>query len=185
MKNKIISYAIIFIVLMTAINIDFTKFNTNEVQSNNIVVTEQIIENEEDLEKIEEPSIEPEVEEKTPAPVSTQVSKPAVTSRGSSTSSNGKVNLGTYTLTAYCACVKCCGKTDGITASGKKAVSGHTVAAPSSFPFGTKLEINGKIYTVEDRGGAIQGKRLDIYFDSHQEALNFGRRTATVYKLGN
>ena len=49
----------------------------------------------------------------------------------------------------------------------------------------SKLEINGKIYTVEDRGGAIQGKRLDIYFDSHQEALNFGRKTAVVYKLSN
>lgn len=183
MKNKIISYAIIFIVMMTAINIDFTKLNTNEIESNNIVITEQIIENEENLEKIEEPT-EKEV---VPEPVATEKSvnpKPQVTSRGNSTI-NGKTNLGTYTLTAYCACAKCCGKTDGITASGKKAVSGHTVAAPSSFPFGTKLEINGKIYTVEDRGGAIQGKRLDIYFDSHQEALNFGRKTAVVYKLSN
>ena len=49
MKNKIISYAIIFIVMMTAINIDFTKLNTNEIESNNIVITEQIIENEENL----------------------------------------------------------------------------------------------------------------------------------------
>lgn len=180
MKNKIISYAIIFIVLMTVINIDFTKLNVNEVESNNIVITEQIIENEENLEKIEEIPAEPVVES---TPVETP--KPAVTSRGNITSSNGRVNLGTYTLTAYCACAKCCGKTDGITASGKRATSNHTVAAPSSFPFGTKLEINGKIYTVEDRGGAIQGKRLDIYFDSHQEALNFGRRTAVVYKLSN
>lgn len=183
MKNKIISYAIIFIVMMTAINIDFTKLNTNEIESNNIVITEQIIENEENLEKIEEPTEKEVIQE----PVITETSanpKPPVTSRGNSTV-NGKTNLGTYTLTAYCACAKCCGKTDGITASGKKAVSGHTVAAPSSFPFGTKLEINGKIYTVEDRGGAIQGKRLDIYFDSHQEALNFGRKTAVVYKLSN
>ena len=183
MKNKIISYAIIFIVMMTAINIDFTKLNTNEIESNNIVITEQIIENEENLEKIEEPT-EKEV---VPEPVATEKPvnpKPQVTSRGNSTV-NGKTNLGTYTLTAYCACAKCCGKTDGITASGKKAVSGHTVAAPSNFPFGTKLEINGKIYTVEDRGGAIQGKRLDIYFNSHQEALNFGRKTAVVYKLSN
>ena len=183
MKNKIISYAIIFIVMMTAINVDFTKLNTNEIESNNIVITEQIIENEENLEKIEEPT-EKEV---VPEPVATEKPvnpKPQVTSRGNLTV-NGKTNLGTYTLTAYCACAKCCGKTDGITASGKKAVSGHTVAAPSNFPFGTKLEINGKIYTVEDRGGAIQGKRLDIYFNSHQEALNFGRKTAVVYKLSN
>lgn len=183
MKNKIISYAIIFIAMITVINIDFTKLNTNEIESNNIVITEQIIENEENLEKIEETTEKEVIQEPvvTEKPVS---SKMQVTSRGNSTV-NGKTNLGTYTLTAYCACAKCCGKTDGITASGKKAVSGHTVAAPSNFPFGTKLEINGKIYTVEDRGGAIQGKRLDIYFDSHQEALNFGRKTATVYKLSN
>lgn len=183
MKNKIISYAIIFIAMITVINIDFTKLNTNEIESNNIVITEQIIENEENLEKIEETTEKEVIQEPvvTEKPVSL---KTQVTSRGNSTV-NGKTNLGTYTLTAYCACAKCCGKTDGITASGKKAVSGHTVAAPSNFPFGTKLEINGKIYTVEDRGGAIQGKRLDIYFDSHQEALNFGRKTATVYKLSN
>lgn len=183
MKNKIISYAIIFIAMITVINIDFTKLNTNEIESNNIVITEQIIENEENLEKIEETTEKEVIQE----PVVTEKpanSKTQVTSRGNSTV-NGKTNLGTYTLTAYCACAKCCGKTNGITASGKKAVSGHTVAAPSNFPFGTKLEINGKIYTVEDRGGAIQGKRLDIYFDSHQEALNFGRKTAVVYKLSN
>ena len=55
-----------------------------------------------------------------------------------------------------------------------------TVAAPSTFPFGTQLVINGQIYVVEDRGGAIQGNRLDIYFNSHREALNWGVRYVDV-----
>lgn len=92
--------------------------------------------------------------------------------------------LGLYTLTAYCSCEECCGKADGITASGVKATSNHTIAAPSEFAFGTKLMINGKEYTVEDRGGAIKDKRIDIYFDSHQEAINFGKqKNIDVYRV--
>lgn len=87
----------------------------------------------------------------------------------------------TMVVTAYCPCSKCCGKSDGITASGVKAKQGVTVAADTRFfPFGTKLEIDGKIYTVQDRGGAIKGNRIDLYFESHQSALNFGRQTRQV-----
>lgn len=96
-------------------------------------------------------------------------------------SSESGTYLGTYTATAYCGCSSCCGKSDGITASGTKATQGRTVAAPSSFSFGTELVIDGHTYVVEDRGGSISGNRLDIYFDSHQEALNYGRRTVEVY----
>lgn len=92
--------------------------------------------------------------------------------------------LGLYTLTAYCSCEECCGKSDGITASGVKATSNHTIAAPTNFAFGTKLIINGKEYTVEDRGGAIKDNRIDIYFDSHQEAINFGKKkNIDVYRV--
>ena len=84
-------------------------------------------------------------------------------------------------VSAYCACVKCCGKTNGITASGAKATANHTIAAPSTYKFGTKIEIAGMgIYTVEDRGGAITGNKLDIYFNTHQEALKFGRRQLQI-----
>ena len=91
------------------------------------------------------------------------------------------VSLGTYTLTAYDACLKCCGKTDGITASGVKAQAGHTIAAPKNVPFGTKLIIDGVEYTVEDRGGAIRNKRLDIYFNTHAEAKRFGKQRKEVF----
>lgn len=83
----------------------------------------------------------------------------------------------TFETTAYCACAQCCGKSDGITASGTYATQGRTIAAPSNYAFGTEIEINGNVYVVEDRGGAIKGNRIDIFFDSHSEANNYGRRT--------
>lgn len=98
------------------------------------------------------------------------------------------VCLGDYVLTAYCACPICCGAYSNMenptTASGTRATAGRTIAADTSvLPFGTKVMINGQIYTVEDTGGAIVGNRIDIFFNSHQDALEFGRRVATVYKV--
>lgn len=92
-------------------------------------------------------------------------------------------SLGVYKLTAYCGCAKCCGKTDGITASGTHVTAGRTIAAPKAFVFGTKIMINGHVYTVEDRGGAIQGNRIDIYFDTHEEALKFGVKNMEIFKV--
>lgn len=86
-----------------------------------------------------------------------------------------------FTATGYCPCVKCCGKSSGITASGAKATAGVTVAMSKSYAFGTKVEIKGMgTYTVQDRGGAISGNKVDIFFATHQEAINFGRRTVEV-----
>lgn len=95
---------------------------------------------------------------------------------------------GDFVLTAYCACPICCGAYSNMenprTASGTRATANRTIAADTSvFPFGTELVINGQVYVVEDRGGAIQGNRIDVFFDSHQAALNFGRQTAEVYKV--
>lgn len=91
-------------------------------------------------------------------------------------------SLGTFKVTGYCSCVSCCGKSNGITASGTKAAAGRTIAADTSrFPFGTKLKIGGHTYTVEDRGGAIHGNRIDMFFSSHSEALQWGVRYCTVY----
>lgn len=107
-----------------------------------------------------------------------------VTSRsGSRTGGVTTASSGRYKVTAYCSCARCCGKTNGITASGARATAGHTVAAPSTFAFGTKLLINGKTYVVEDRGGAIQGNRIDIYMNSHSDALAWGVRYLDVEVL--
>ncbi len=97
-----------------------------------------------------------------------------VTSRSSSASRNSLSGVQLFKVTAYCPCLKCCGKTNGITASGTHATAGKTIAASSQFAFGTKLLINGTTYTVEDRGGAIQGNKIDIYCNTHTEALAWG-----------
>lgn len=96
-----------------------------------------------------------------------------------SASSSSSVKI--YKVTAYCKCSKCCGSyANGYTAAGTKASAGRTVAAPSNLPFGTKLNINGKTYVVEDRGGAIKGNRIDVYVNSHSEALAWGVRYLPV-----
>jgi 3D (Asp-Asp-Asp) domain-containing protein len=88
--------------------------------------------------------------------------------------------------TAYCPCVKCCGKwSDGITASGVKAVEGITIAADiRKLPMGTKVYIEGLgERIVQDTGGAIKGNRIDIYFDSHEDALKWGRQQIEIEVL--
>ncbi len=92
--------------------------------------------------------------------------------------------IGTFKITGYCGCSSCCGKTTGITASGTKATAGRTIAADTSkLPFGTKVVINGHTYTVEDRGGAIRGNRIDVFFSSHAKALEWGVRYCDVYTV--
>lgn len=91
-------------------------------------------------------------------------------------------SLGVYKLTAYCPCYDCCGKTDGITASGAKAVEGVTIAADTKIlPFGTNVIIGGHEYIVQDIGGAITGNKIDIYFDNHQDALDFGVQYKEIF----
>lgn len=88
--------------------------------------------------------------------------------------------LGTFTLTAYCNCASCCGTAGNATASGVMPTSGHTVAM-GGIDFGTKLLINGTVYTVEDRGTPYG--HVDIYMDSHDAALQFGMGSAEVYLI--
>ena len=85
--------------------------------------------------------------------------------------------------TAYCPCVKCCGKDDGITATGVKAEARHTIAAdPEFLPYGTELLFDCNTWVVEDCGGMIKGKnRIDIFFDTHEEALKFGRQEFSIW----
>ena len=103
----------------------------------------------------------------------TQTSRSATLPR-TSTTTTATIGGETYKITAYCSCSKCCGRATGRTASGTKATAGRTVAASGKFAFGTKLNIGGHIYTVEDRGGAVNGNKIDIYVNSHAEALQWG-----------
>jgi len=109
--------------------------------------------------------------------------------------------LRTMETTAYCACGKCCGwqrnwygrpviaagpmkghpKKVGLTASGTKARKGTIAADTSRYPFGTVMFVDGYGYgRVEDRGGAIRGDHLDLFFGSHKAATQWGRRTLPV-----
>ena len=91
-------------------------------------------------------------------------------------------------VTAYCACKKCCGpKARGLTASGLPISynGGHFVAADGKlFKFGTQLIVpgyaDGQPVEVIDRGGAIKGHHIDLYFPSHEQAKQWGRKWVQV-----
>lgn len=91
-------------------------------------------------------------------------------------------SLGTFRVTAYCACPECCGQwADGITYTGTEATPDRTVAVdPSVIPLGSTVLIDGQEYVAEDVGGAIKGARIDIFFPTHQAALQFGVQYAEV-----
>ena len=107
------------------------------------------------------------------------------------------ISMGTFRLTAYCSCEICCdeyalnrpkdenGNPIVYTANMSVAKQGVTVAADTNvLPFGTTLLIDGHEYIVQDRGGAIKGNRIDVYFDSHQEARQFGVQYREVFVKG-
>ena len=101
------------------------------------------------------------------------------------------------TATAYCLCQKCCGKTPshpyyGYTASGIKIVPGTGIKViavdPNVIPLGTKVYVDGLNgawdygYAVAaDTGSAIKNLKIDLYMDTHSEALSWGRRSVNIY----
>lgn len=96
------------------------------------------------------------------------------------------------TVTHYCICQKCCGKSPdhpayGITASGRYATPYVSVAVdPSVIPLGSDVLVDygdGVIeyYRADDTGSGVGGKHIDLCVSDHQEARNLGVRTATVY----
>ncbi|MEI6564783.1 MAG: 3D domain-containing protein [bacterium] len=103
--------------------------------------------------------------------------------------------------TGYCPCGECCSwhrnwlfrpvyssgplkgkrKDVGITASGVKARHGTIAADISRYPFGTEMIIDGYGKgRVEDQGGAITGDHIDLYFPTHREAMDWGKRIKVV-----
>lgn len=92
-----------------------------------------------------------------------------------------------WRITAYCPNKCCCGRyADYIMASGHFIKhKDKFIAAPKNIPFGTWVNVPGYGYAeVLDRGGAIKGKRLDVFFSTHQEALNWGVKYLTVKAKG-
>lgn len=125
-----------------------------------------------------------QVRSKTVSSRSSNTSRSENTSSSNSSLASSSSTVKVFKVTAYCSCSKCCGThANGYTSSGTKATAGRTVAAPSNLAYGTKLNINGKTYVVEDRGGAISGNRIDIYVDSHSQALDWGVKYLPVEVL--
>ncbi len=116
---------------------------------------------------------------------------------------NRQARIMVMETTGYCNCGKCCGwersffglgqpvysygpnkgkpKQVGVTASGTRARHGTVAADTRYLPFGTVIYVPGYGYgRVEDRGGAIQGKKIDLWFSSHEKALQWGRRKIKV-----
>jgi 3D (Asp-Asp-Asp) domain-containing protein len=98
------------------------------------------------------------------------------------------VRLDDVAVTHYDTCVDCCGKDDGITASGVQAVPGVSVAVdPAVIPLGSDVLVDYgdgsglQYYRADDTGHGVDGKAIDLCVASHAEAVELGRRTATVY----
>lgn len=97
-------------------------------------------------------------------------------------------SLGEFKVTAYCSCRKCCGvwadnRPNDIvyTASGEAAEAGKTIAVDTSvIPFGTEVRIGDTVYTAQDTGSAVKGNVIDIYFDSHEDAVKHGVKRLEV-----
>lgn len=95
---------------------------------------------------------------------------------------------GTYNATAYTHMDEGC---DMVTATGTRVRWGTVAVDPRMIPYGTRMfivtEDGSYIYglaTAEDCGGAINGNRIDLYMPTLSEAFRFGRRSCTVYFLG-
>ena len=92
-----------------------------------------------------------------------------------------ETSLGRFTITGYCGCEQCSGG-HNLTFSGTVPTPNHTISADLDyFPLGTRLEIDGIVYTVEDKGSSVNGNILDIFYGSHEEALAKGTYTAEVF----
>lgn len=102
-------------------------------------------------------------------------------------------SLGEFKLTAYCSCPICCkewaynrpvdenGREVVYGSIGRELKVGRSIAVdPDVIPYGTEVTINGHTYVAEDTG--VSGHHIDVYFDDHQEALEFGVKYAEVYK---
>ena len=98
-------------------------------------------------------------------------------------------SLGEFKLTAYCSCEKCCGiwaynRPNGVVygAIGEELKEGYSIAVdPNVIPYGTEVIINEKVYKAQDCGGAINGNSIDVYFDNHNDALEFGVKYEEIF----
>lgn len=123
----------------------------------------------------------------------TQVAEQAASSGNSLAAKAAGKTPSVVTLNASAYTASTCGKSPGqkgygITASGARATAWCTVAAGKGYPLGTIIYIpyfankpNGGWFVVQDRGGAISNNKLDVYMNTYNECINFGRRNLECY----
>ena len=154
-------------ILLTVLILASDKVNVNTETTETTVETT--------IETTFETTIETTVE------TTTETTTEATSETTTEATTEGAVQLGVFEITGYCPCEKCCGKgARGITATGTKATAGRTIAVnPNVIPYGTKVRINGQEFIAEDTGG-VKGNVIDMYFDTHDEALSWGRKHEVV-----
>ena len=97
--------------------------------------------------------------------------------------------LGEYKVTAYCACEECCGEWAEnrefgkvIGAAGVELVPDYSIATDAKLlPYGTKIIMDGKEYEAHDAGAAVKGNCIDVYFDDHEIATQYGVQYKKIY----
>ncbi|MFT4104414.1 MAG: 3D domain-containing protein [Lacrimispora sp.] len=91
-------------------------------------------------------------------------------------------SLGVFKTTAYCPCRQCSGGWGGRTSTGTIAKANHTISVdPRVIPYGTRVMVNGIIYTAEDRGSGVKGNHIDIFFNTHGESRTYGLRNVEAF----
>lgn len=119
-----------------------------------------------------------------PKSISTEfVTKAAITTKA--TTAPLYVDLGEFMLTAYCPCRECSDEYGDMTATGVRAKAKHTIAVDTDvIPYGSEVVVTvdgeTRTYKAEDCGAKVNGKHIDIYFESHKEAESFGVQYADV-----
>lgn len=93
-----------------------------------------------------------------------------------------RINMGEFKLTFFCPCEICSEGFGHETSSGKTARSEHTIAVdPDVIDIGSKVLIDGIVYTAEDTGGGVKGDHIDIFVESHEETLKRGVQYTNVW----
>lgn len=91
-------------------------------------------------------------------------------------------SLGVFKTTGYCPCARCSEGWGRSTSTGATATANHTIAVdPRVIPYGSKVMINGVVYTAEDRGGGVKGNHIDIFFNTHGDTRAHGTRSEEVF----
>jgi len=164
--KKLLTIVITILLLLTAtITFSLSSKDIQPVEEKKEIVVEENQEKEIVPEKkpiIEEQVITPKKEESKPK------EQNVIVEETKEIDGETLVYIGTYHITGYDICVQCCGKSDGITASGTYATPGRTIAM-KGYPYGTKVYIEGLGYRIIEDTGGFSSNTIDVVCNNHSE----------------